>query len=207
LISCNSEKIELQENSKSTFRTSNYNRLDYLQSFTNWQEMQQHYVSQLTDADRQTIWLDKIDQIKTQNLTEQQALLVDNIYRQISEVETFTPMEIFSNAALIQTFTDLAKVTPASEFKNMLYTFEDYRMNPEANDAPCESCISEFANELSNLKLTSAAKIPDWQHVMCNCQWGFCDFGGVGICSEVDCTPTIGCGLVWLGTCYKRCVL
>ncbi len=154
--------------------------------------------SNLENSVKISLWMEKLNQLKSLNLSENHMILIQKLSQQLKEDSA--NMEEITSLAI-----DLAKITPEHDFMMMFGNLDDY--SPKVNGEFHDNFISiELQENLlnigafeKNLKKTSlSGKVPD-----CNCSWT-CDWYNNGY-SNTNCNETTtGCGFLWLQSCDEK---
>lgn len=158
------------------------------------------------------LWKNKLDQIKNEDISNEQRVLIDNISSELSKIKDTD----FDGQKLFEYAIKMAQITPEDEFLKMFSSLSDYKRNEISyknflsNSAKNTSFKSNVETDLidylskikegkskaelyKNKEVSLTAKKP-----VCNCKWT-CSFYGP---TNDNCIPsTGGCGLLWLQEC------
>ena len=141
----------------------------------------------LTISKQKELWLDKLNQIKTQTLSSKQLNLINELEIVISGKDDEF---ISSNQKIKNLGIDLALITPREDFIQMFSSLENYIPNTGISTEICNECISDLKNE----SIISDKSKVSFRLGGCNCKWT-CGWGPY--VSSSNCTPTdTGCGFL-----------
>lgn len=159
--------------------------------------MQKSDFNELSTTDKIKIWSDKIDQILTQNLTEQQRTLVMGIKSELPNVGS----KDNDGIKLAELGLEMAKITPGDEFIRMFEVLDDYQRN---NSLYTETIDNNYIVSDMNIFLQQVKNNKTlYQHEIlskgsCNCKWTC----GMYSSHHDTCVVTdSGCGFLWMGSC------
>lgn len=159
--------------------------------------MQKSEFNELSTNDKIKIWDDKLKQVLTQNLTEEQRILVNGIKSELSNVTS----KEYDGIKLAELGLEMAKITPEDEYVRMFEVLDDYQRNNSlyTNDIKNSNIVSDMNIFLQQVKSNKSL----YQHETlskgsCNCKWT-CGFyaGHTDNCELTD----SGCGFLWMGSC------
>lgn len=150
----------------------------------------------LTNDQQKALWVEKIEQLLTQNLPARQLSLISDLRTEILRTD-FTLNAFVFNDKIKDIGIHLASITPREDFLNMFVSLESYTYNKAYLDKEiCTECITDMQNEGKNLKNEIQTRTAD-----CNCKWT-CGWTGQ---STSNCNRTdSGCGFLWLTSCTGR---
>jgi hypothetical protein len=160
-------------------------RADFLKGKTHRQAVEAF--NQLTESDQKKLWIEKIDQILSQNLPIEHKKLV-------TEIRTGVDKGVDKNSAqaFLGSAANLARITPAKDFGNMFETLADFKYDGKFVNT--KKMPESIILDIQNLDLFARGN--------CSCRWCL----GQGSTGS-NCKATLdGCGFLWLQAC-NQCVL
>lgn len=182
-------------------------------------ELEQKKIFMNLDTDSKIkLWTSKLDQIKSQDISDEQKRLISKISDELSKMnnDNFDGQKLFGYAI------KMAQITPEDEFIRMFSTLSDYKINknsyddlavgPNSKISTKSNIESDLINYLSKIK-ESKIKFNETQNKNndisttsirkdCNCRWT-CMFYTPGGTND-DCRNTdSGCGFLWLQECNR----
>lgn len=196
-VSCREEKLDEE---MSNFRNNLVSK--------NMDE-QKKVFNHLNSATKINFWENKVSQVLTQNLNEQQRDLVEEILTELPKSQLNNKSAI----KLVELAIRMAKITPQEEFINMFVNYGDYYRNqklytPELNNDNNKFIINELEVSIEQIRESKRKLFPEDNSMVsenatngqvsgrilpdCNCSWTCGFYGG----HHNNCTPTdSGCGL------------
>lgn len=156
---------------------------------------------ELSTKDKVKFWENKLQQILTQNLSEEQKRITQEILNEIPK----TVNANYDGVKIMELAVSIAKITPRGEFFKMFVDYGDYQRDNSSYAAKFnnETIVQELDNHLKFIKKnkesfykenspasneTTARELPD-----CNCAWTCGFFSG----HHDDCKGTAtGCGFL-----------
>lgn len=159
----------------------------------------------LSNKEKHHLWNEKLEQILSQNIPEEQKELIQRLKLEFSKNYDN------ENNQIKQISLSLAKIIPEEEFKKMFFELDDYSpSSPKFLIHSQKQLIAELENSTFYYRGvngdqeedpdTGIGDVPD-----CNCNWS-CDAQTInpGICSGSNCNPTnTGCGFLGMNGCYR----
>jgi hypothetical protein len=142
----------------------------------------------LSTEGQNALWIEKLDQLLSQNLPQQHKTLIENIREIMMNNQNPTRVDGF-----IQNAVELAQITPLEDLSSMYESLYDYNFtgNFSGNTITPEVIIDDIRN-LNNPKTPSTGR------VTCSCRWCIGHEGHTGTnCEATD----YGCG--WFG--FQSC--
>ncbi len=158
----------------------------------------------LTENEQKEVWLDKIQQIITEDLKNNNIKpLLFNLQQAIKNTEAGTFNK--KNKKLMGIGLEMAEVLPKNDFLGMFCTISDYSPS-HVIESNCVDCAEDIKQSLledmnSTPKITLRKQLSD-----CNCKWT-CDLFTIGSGWEVTtkCQETVdGCGWLNFQPCTRR---
>ena len=185
-----SSESVLQEQNESTVAVKN-NMLARTTS------MQKSDFNDLSTLDKIRVWDNKLEQVLTENLTNQQRVLVENIRIELPKVA----LENYDGIALAEYGLEMAKITPENEFVRMFAMLENYERDNSQysgvlNNENIISDMNIFLQEVQENKALYAKEKISLKS--CNCKWTCGWYAG----NHDNCEKTTsGCGFLWMSAC------
>lgn len=174
-------------------------------------ELEQKNLFKKLNTDSQLeLWQNKLEQIKRENISDEQRNLINNISKELSNIEE----KNFNGQKLFEYAVEMAQITPEDEFIRMFSKLEDYKRNEgsykgfvSSQESHSKSFIeTDLLEYLSRIK-EGKVKIKLYkgddsssstERPACNCKWT-CSFYGP---RNTKCDfSTAGCGFLWLQEC------
>jgi hypothetical protein len=146
----------------------------------------------LSNGTQKELWIDKLHQIQSQNLSTEQLSLIKAL-----EVELLSGGKFSSeNEKIKEIGVKLAYITPKDDFLNMFVKLENYQNFNNASKEICDECIADL--QAQSVKQTQGLET---RAAACNCKWTCSDYPKVTTNCQLT---TSGCGFLWLSTCTGR---
>jgi len=176
LNSCNKDSINNETKIRTDFIT-NKTRVKIKETF-----------KLLNYKEKTELWINKLEQLKTQKLKHEQLILINNL---LFILEKNNDFKLTNAIKLIA--TDLAKITSEEDFEKMFSNLKDFDSNSEAyKNENCYKCIEQIEKTHILIKqdVFNKSNIQE-----CNCDWS-CDCAP-GQTASSNCVPTsTGCGFL-----------
>jgi hypothetical protein len=159
--------------------------------------MQKSDFNDLSTNDKIKIWSEKLDQVLTQNLTDEQRTLVQGIKIELPNVAS----DDYDGIRLAELGLEMAKITPEDEYIRMFEMLDDYHRDNSlyTNNIDNANIVDDMNIFLQEVKDNKDL----YQHETlskgsCNCKWT-CGFysGHTDNCIKTD----SGCGFLWMSSC------
>jgi hypothetical protein len=173
---------------------------------------QKKILSGLTTKNRIKLWQNKIDQIESQGVSDEQKTLLHQIKNEVNNLVH----KNYDGVKLFELALEMAKLTPEEEFMRMFSEVGDYKKNASNYKRKFSNkfLLSDLNNELNRLKNQKNAfnsknnargnggsAGEDDARRKCDCRWS-CGFYGPG--TNDDCEETdFGCGFFGLQPCTR----
>ena len=155
----------------------------------------------LSTSEKIDLWKSKLNQILSQDLTNEQKNLVEQIKNEIPNLNS----QEYNGVKLIELSIQMAKITPQDEFIRMFSFLGDYKRSSTEYSKVIENdlIVNDLETFLNTVKTRNSAfyeneTINKSAKPECNCKWTCGMYGGV----DDNCTgSSSGCGFLWLQSC------
>lgn len=172
-------------------------RESFIDGKTNAQQKEDY--SELTFEGKMALWLSKLLQLESANLSSEHLKLISSMKEILNKVKSED--ELASTAEFQQLGISLAEITPREDFIQMFARLDDYYSPSSSESLRVQATITNeltqgFTDKLNPNHSTRTNGNPD-----CNCDWTC----GDGACTHSDCDSTSsGCGFLWLFSCNEK---
>ena len=172
-------------------------RVDFLKG-KSIDEQKAQYRALSEDA-RKELWIDKLSQIQSLPLPDNQRTLIKALELTISKSEASFS---FQNQEMKNVALELASIMPRVDFLRMFVLLDDYKPSTSSDKGICSECIKDLQNEDGRAKNFLEVRAGGGA---CNCKWTCSSGGG---CGTKNCDPhSLGCGWFWLQSCKEKATM
>lgn len=156
---------------------------------------------ELNFSEQKTLWTDKLNQIKTENISVAQETQIDIILNAISIANNRETL--VSNNNLEDAAYEMLRLTSDQDFLLMFNTLDAYSVNNPISYRDDIETSSAIFSKLEGDFNQGDIEEGDGALKKCNCNW---TCGGSGSsCTHSDCEETSsGCGFLWMFSCGER---
>jgi len=189
------ESVTITSKNKTTNEKSSVNRSDFDGLYIN---QQKEIYDSLGFADKKSLWLDKLNQIKGEPIPSQHIGIIDSI---IIEVNSSSNISDLSSNNQLQTLAlDLLEITSVEDFKSMFSDLNDYSPIDIDSELGKGDFVDDLESDFGQNFVPGPPTPPGLKN--CNCNWT-CGDGPHGTTSNCKRTSS-GCGFLWAHPCEER---